>query len=219
MHKLAQIPFSLIIPITPDNTMHQIYQKYNKKHDFLYYNGNKQKTDEPTKEKPVIYNLLGNPAFNGKYIFTHKQFFEYMNVLQEVKIPQKTEKKVKEAAHYLFIGIDFNKWYSRLLLFALNLDKEVDSYSFDAEKIKEENQDFISQQFNVSFIDSSYNEFVTVLLQKCKKAGLYKSLIDTFIENTLKDIEELKDKDIDTESIEKLTEIEKNINTLEIVQI
>ena len=194
--------------------MHQIFAKYNKKHDFLYFNGTKQQTEEPTKENPIIYNLLGNTVINGKYIFTHEQFYEYINSKQEVKIPNEIETKVKEAAHYLFIGIDFNKWYNRLLLFTFNLDKEVESYSFNAEHITEINQDFINQQFNVSFIDSNYNDFTNVLLQKCQKAGLSKSVIDTFIENTLSNIASYKNKAIDTDSIEKLSEIEAGINTI-----
>ena len=188
LRKLSEIPFCLTISITPDDTMHQIFEKYNKKHDFLYFNSTKQQTEEPTKESPIIYNLLGNTKINGKYIFTHEQFYEYINSKQEVKIPTEVETKVSEAAHYLFIGIDFNKWYNRLLLFTLNLDNEVESYSFNAEHITEINQDFINQQFNVSFINSNYNGFTDILLQKCQKADLSKSLIDTFIENTLKSI-------------------------------
>ena len=50
LKKLSEIPFCLTISVTPDNTMHQIFEKYNKKHDFLYFNGTKQQTEEPTKE-------------------------------------------------------------------------------------------------------------------------------------------------------------------------
>ena len=180
----------------------------------MYFNGTKQETEEPTKEKPIIYNLLGNTAVNGKYIFTHEQFYEYINSKQEVKIPTEIETKVKEAAHYLFIGIDFNKWYNRLLLFTLNLDKEVESYSLNTDSTTEINQDFINQQFNISFIDSNFSDFTETLLQKCKTAGLYKSSVDTFIENTLKSIEKLKNKAIDTDSIEKLSEIETGIDEI-----
>jgi len=214
LQKLSQIPFSLTISISPDDTMERILKKYNKEHTFLYFNGTKQETEEPTKEKPIIYNLLGNTAVNGKYIFTHEQFYEYINSKQEVKIPTEIETKVKEAAHYIFIGIDFNKWYNRLLLFTLNLDNEVESYSFNTDSTTEINQDFINQQFNISFIDSNFNDFTDTLLQKCKKAGLYKSVIDTFIENTLKSIEKLKNKAIDTDSIEKLSEIETGIDEI-----
>jgi len=35
--QLAQIPFSLIVQISPDDTMHSIFEKYNKKHEFAYY--------------------------------------------------------------------------------------------------------------------------------------------------------------------------------------
>ena len=194
--------------------MHKIFKKYNKKHEFIYFDGTKQHIEEPTKENPIIFNLLGNTAINGKYIFTHEQFYEYINSKQEVKIPTEIETKVKEAAHYIFFGIDFNKWSNRLLLFTLNLDNAADSYSLNADNISKINKNFINRQFNLSFIDSDFNDFTDTLLQKCKTKGLYKSAIDTFIENTLKNIENLKNKAIDTDSIERLSKIETEINKI-----
>jgi len=120
--KLAEIPFSLIVPVCPDDSMHQIFKKFNKKHSFLFYKPKeKQKIETPTVEKPVIYNLLGNAASDGKYIYTHEQFYNYINEDQESKLPLEIENKIKNVPLYLFIGIDFNRWYNRLLLFTLNL--------------------------------------------------------------------------------------------------
>ncbi len=80
IEKLVQIPFSLIVSVTPDNTVKHFFEKYNKKHDFVFYNPRtKHEVNEPTKEQPVIFNMLGNAAEDGKYIFTHKQFYEYVN--------------------------------------------------------------------------------------------------------------------------------------------
>ena len=37
--KLAQIPFSLVVSMCPDDTFHQIYNDYNLKHLYIYFNG------------------------------------------------------------------------------------------------------------------------------------------------------------------------------------
>ncbi|OQX99238.1 MAG: hypothetical protein B6I20_10215, partial [Bacteroidetes bacterium 4572_117] len=55
LKKLAQIPFKLIVSLTPDDTMHQIFDNYNIKHNFLYYTGTKNEDLIIDKEYPTIY--------------------------------------------------------------------------------------------------------------------------------------------------------------------
>ncbi len=213
LEKITQIPFSLIVSVTPDDTMHKIYDDYQINHNFVYYNSRtKQQTNEPTKAQPVIFNMLGNTAIDGKYIFTHKQFYDYINQNKEVKLPFEIENKINNVAHYLFIGLDFNKWYNRLLLFALNLYDEAEAYSFET-NLKEINKAFVSKQFNITFIENNYEEFVDVLLSKCKKVNISQNLIDIFIKNTTEAIskisKELKPEEID----KKLNEFEEKINS------
>ena len=213
--KLAQIPFSLILPICPDDTMHQIFEKYNKKHCFRFFKPNeKQETEEPDLENPIIYNLLGNAADDGKYIYTHEQYYKYVNENQDVKIPLEIENKIKDVPNYIFIGIDFNRWYNRLLLFVFNLYKSSEAYAFSKNKINEFTQNFIDKQFNILNIDSKYDDFIDILLQKAKEKGISINLTDTFIENTKDDIISIKDKARKSDSLAELREIEGKINKI-----
>jgi hypothetical protein len=209
---ISQIPFSLIISVTPDDSIHKIWSNYNKNHNFLFYNGQKQETKEPTKEFPTIYNLLGNASKSGTYIFTHEQFYAYLNEKKEVKVPLEIETKVKDAIHYLFLGIDFNKWHNRLLLFCLSLNGE--GYSLNNQSIDELNQSFVLQQFKVSSIKTNYLSFTNILLQKCKDQGFYKPLIETFIENTKAALEEIKKAPNNEIHPITLNEIEDKINSI-----
>lgn len=216
LENLAQVPFSLIVSVTPDDTMHQIYEKYNKKHDFFYYNSRtKHEVNEPNLKKPVIYNMLGNTASDGKYIFTHKQFYDYVNQKQEVKIPFEIETKIKDVAHYLFFGIDFNKWYNRLLLFAFNLYDEAEAYGFNSNPLNEINNDFVNKQFNISFIDENYKEFVDILLYKIKKQNIAENLTNTFIKNTIEDISKIAENKGHENIAEKLSSIKSKIEKFE----
>ena len=191
LNKLTQLPFSLIVSICPDDTMHRIYEHYDKEHRFLFFNGKKQDLEEATINNPVLYNLLGNAGFNGKYIFTHKQFYDYMKVNQEVKLPMEIESKIQEAVHYIFLGVDFNKWYNRLLLFSLDLEIEKDSYAFNMQNIDNINKEFIEKQFNVSFIETNFPDFVDALLFKSQEAKLNQCLLDEFVEKSLKKLENI----------------------------
>ena len=184
-------------------------------HKFAFYNLRlKLKVNEPTLKNPVIFNMLGNTAEDGKYIFTHKQFYNYINQKQEVKVPFEIETKIKNVAHYLFIGFDFNKWYNRLLLFALNLYNEAEAYSFEADKLDEIHLDYVNKEFNISFIDNKYDKFIDILLQKAKQQELTIDLIKTFIENTIKDISEMSANSEGKDMFEELSNIENKINTI-----
>ncbi len=216
LKQLAQIPFSLIVQISPDDTMHQVFEKHNKKHQFLYYKpGQKQEAEEPTVEQPVIYNLLGNATDDGKYIYTHEQFYQYVNEAQEVKIPLEIENRITDVPNYLFLGVDFTKWYNRLLLFTLNLYEDAEAYTFNAQKTDEFIQNFIDKQFNIISIEHNYTNFVHLLVQKSKEAGIFKDLHDVFIENTIKQITTIKDQTRKSDSLTELSDIENELNTIE----
>lgn len=103
LEKLAKVPIPLIISVAPDDTMHRIFRKYNIQHNFYAYNGNQIDADEPTAEKPVIYNMLGSCAnafdkseelrvnyklpFKATYIYTHEDFYKYMKQSHKVRMP------------------------------------------------------------------------------------------------------------------------------------
>jgi hypothetical protein len=214
LEKLAQIPFNLIVSASPDDTMHRIFDTHNKKHSFVYYNEDEQVVDEPNKDNPVVFNFLGNPSNNGKFIFTFEQFHDYINKKRVIKIPVNIEAKVAEAVHYLFIGFNFEKWYNRLALLSFKLNEDVESYTFSDSKISEETKEFIEEQFNISYIDNDYNDFVDVLLGKTHEAGLTYSLNEIFISNTLNALDRIRVKAIDINKLGELIEIENEMNQI-----
>lgn len=216
LKKLAQIPFKLIVSLTPDDTIHQIFDNYNIKHNFLYYTGTKNEDLIIDKEYPTIYNALGSARENGRYIYTHKQFNDYIKTDIEAKFPFEIEDKIKneETTHYLFIGFNFNKWYYKLLMYELNLLSDIESYSFDAEKTDIPNRDFINKQFDVSFIDVNYNDFTTLLLQKSKKGGFTKSLDKVFVNSILEELEAIRVETVDSKELGELKELQSKIQVI-----
>ena len=112
------------------------------------------------------------------------------------------------------MGFDFNKWHNKLIMYELNLLPEVESFAFDAEKVQIPNQEFIEQQFNVTFIEANYMDFTELLLQKSKKAGLTKSLDKTFIDSILSELETIRVKAVDSEKLEDLKKLENEIQII-----
>lgn len=187
LRKIAQIPFKLVVSLTPDDTLHQIYLNYNIKHNFSFYTGTRDENFVFNNETPTVYNALGSVRENGKYIYTHKQFKDYIKTDIEAKFPSEIEYKIKseETTNYLFIGFDFNKWYYKLLMYELNLLPEIESYSLNTERINNLNADFLKKQFNITSVNANHTDFTSILLYKSKQSKLTKSLDETFVNNTL----------------------------------
>jgi hypothetical protein len=216
LSKIAQIPFELIISLAPDDTLHRIYSTYNIEHHFLYYTGTKLENLDLNTKVPIIYNALGAASENGRYIYTHRQFNEYIKNDITSKFPFEIENKIKkeETTHYLFIGLDFNKWYYKLLMYELNLLSEVESFAFDATKIEDLNKEFINQQFNITFIDANFSTFTDILLRKSKEDGLTKSLNKTFVNSMFQELEKIRIETVDSDRLATLKEIEQKLNVL-----
>lgn len=194
LEKLAEVPFSLIISLCPDDTIHKVFTDYGINHQFLAYDGTKQEVDSISPEKPVIYNILGNAASNGRYIFTHENFYNYLN---KISIPSGIKKKIQEATHYLFIGFDFDKWYNRLLLFILDFEQKKSGahrMTVGNKNMQEEIEKFIEKQFNITCIDNDYSQFIEWLLHNVAEEGINKNLNKDFVQNNFIRLKSLSNK-------------------------
>jgi hypothetical protein len=225
--KIVQIPFSLIVSLSPDDIIRRIFTKYNIKHKFLYYTGKKYNEEEQgiieqpvvdgVLNTPIIYNALGNAAENGKFIYTHRQLNEYIKQNQDVKFPLMIETIIGEATHILFLGFNFNRWYYRLLLFDFNLLPKNEGHTGFALKsvpIIAKYQTFVHKQFMINFIDTNSQNFIDTLLHHSKENNLTKSLNKNFVSNTLNELEEIRIKAVDDDKLEQLTELRRQLDVI-----
>jgi hypothetical protein len=208
LEQLAQVPFSLIISLCPDDTMHKVFSDYDLEHQFLAYDGTKQEVDPMTPERPVLYNILGNAASNGRYIFTHENFYNYLN---KVHIPAEIKKKIQDATHYLFIGFDFNKWYNRLLLFILEFEQKKSGahrMTIGNKNVKEDIEKFIAKQFNITFVDNEYSQFIEWLLHNVGEDGTIRNLNQGFVQNNFLKLKSLSARVGTEDNLDELMKIE-----------
>ncbi len=224
IEKLAQIKFPLIVNISPDDTVHKVYSGFNIPHRFLYYvpRTNQSEMIEDDSDQPIIYNLLGNAASrSGNYIYTHAQFYDYINERQEVKVPLRIEEIIRSASFYLFIGVDFNKWYNRLLLFALKFSNNPEAYAFNSKQIDEIHKEFIDNQFNIAFVNDNHKDFVNLLVNKAyewnqenPEPGVFRNLGQTFRQNIDNELDKYKDSINKSDSLVQLRESEQYIQLI-----
>ena len=225
IENIAKIPFPLIVSVAPDETIHKVFHVHNKPHNFYAYNGKTLDIQIPTVENPVLYNLLGSPLGSpvdkpasekanekGFYIFMHEHYYDYMQKSTNVRLPLNICDMIKNAHRFLFIGIDFNKWYNRLLMFCLDVKaKGFSCYPTDLDSV---HSNFIKQQFKITHAQGNYLKFVEILLSKCIERGLYKPLYRYFVEQTLQKVNDQRILAMKTDNEGELQEIIGHIEML-----
>ncbi len=173
--KLAKIPFHLIINLSPDLYLKNAFEALQFNYDFQYYDKSMsasaaQMNNIPIqKEQPLIYNLMGNVEDEESLIFTYDDLFSYLeNIFGNFKLPEKLRLALKNTSSFIFIGIQFQKWYLRLLFRLLGLhnqDKLINA-CLDQNMTPSEATNFYTRHFEISFIDLKSPGFIEKLYQK-----------------------------------------------------
>jgi len=178
--KIAAIPFHLIISLSPDDSIHNVFSDNGVKHQFAYYTPYKTEIEEPTSEKPLIYNLLGL-ATQKKYILTQEDYFDYLKaILGDDVFPRKIISELRDASNFIFLGFDFDKWYNRLILMILNfhIDKEGKTrHAIQTEKCSDLLNKLVEKQFNITFVKNHETDFIQTFSEKVEEAGMLRTLI------------------------------------------
>lgn len=214
LEQLAQVPFSLIISLCPDDTIHRVFTDFDLNHQFIAFNGTRQEVDPMTPERPVVYNILGNAASNGRYIFTHENFYHYLN---KVYIPAEIKKKIQDATHYVFLGFDFNKWYNRLLLFILEFEQKKSGahrMTIGKKDVKEDIEKFISKQFNITFVDNDYSQFIQWLIHNVNEEGMLRNLNQGFVQNNFLKLKSLSARVGGEDNLDELLKLESQVGEI-----
>lgn len=160
LKQLVQLKTHVVLSINPDRFLSDVAYKYGIKHRFAYFqHGGEAVMDveEPTIETPLFYNLCGSTERDDSLVLDYDDLFSLLSaLLGSPGLPAKLDKAVKDAKHFLFIGFDFDKWYSQLLLRLLSGKKAIRKFAIDP-YLKEENTTvFLVKQFGIEFIGSSW---------------------------------------------------------------
>lgn len=176
--KLAQVPFHLIINLSPDVYLKEAFDQMNFNYDFQYYDKNKNATGSQfnnipiQKDQPLIYNLMGSVEDEESLVFTYDDLFSYLeNIFGNFKLPEKVRLALKSTSSFVFIGIKFKKWYLRLLLRLLGLHSHDKLINACIDKdMPNEATTFYTRHFEISFLDYSPDQFIEQLFLKSQNA-------------------------------------------------
>jgi hypothetical protein len=178
--KIAEIPFHLIISVSPDLRIRKAFKDKGLEYTFDFYNKeqNPQEIGKPTKSKPLIYNLFGNIEKEGSLIFTYNDLFDYLiAIFGKRELHMNLRMELQEAKMILFIGFKFEKWYFKLLLRLLYDNKvkrshaavkDIRNYFIEEGKESDNYQaelfncvkNFYTEEYKIGFIDLTGEQII-----------------------------------------------------------
>jgi hypothetical protein len=199
IHKLASIPFPLIVSLLPDDTINAAFSQYN---NFKFSFKSLLDTDvpEPSLEHMLIYNIYGTVE-NQEYVASHFDFLNFIvNQGQSKGLPTNFTTAIMKANYLVFVGFEFDKWYNIMLLYILNKIKQGQKkYAIEEQSAEELYKRLSDSSLNMMFIESNSEQFINEIYKKAKEQGILRELIPTrdYLANMIKSNEKAIQRSLD----------------------
>ena len=178
-NKIAEIPFHLIISVSPDHLLKTVFETYHLDFKFDYFNKeqNPKELEESEKNLPLIYNLFGDIDADSSLIFTYDDLFDYLiKIFGDFKLPQALQYQLKNCETVLFVGFQFQKWYFRLLLRLLRINEVGIKGASDQNKTLVAGvRNFYADEFGMQFIEADEVEIIDYLHTRFEDKNLLRA--------------------------------------------
>lgn len=177
--KILELPIPLIISLNPDTMLSQVANDLGLVHDFRHfrYSGEaNDKVEAPSNQRPLFYNLSGCLAEERSLVLDYEDLFELLRAVLPDGLPNKLRMHLRGAQSFLFLGFDFEKWYSQLLLQLLtHEDKGRPKIAYRGHPKDGNAKDFLVRQFDIQFLADD-EHFFDLLHGAVGEAKLLRSL-------------------------------------------
>lgn len=179
MEMISRIPIPLIINVCPDKALNNVLKSKGIPYCEGYFTkDSKAKFNpiipEPTKENPVIYNILGSIDLEQSLILTHKKLYETMEfLLPEKSLPDNIEHYLKSTVNsFIFLGFKFDSWQYQLICHKLGVyNKDETNTNISSPNIIEnENVSIIMRKsFDMKFTAENPMQCIHNVIAYCEK--------------------------------------------------
>lgn len=190
LNKIARIPFHLILTVTADQLLPKAFDDLDIQYQFDFYKRQKEPSTitPPSRNMPLIYNMLGCIADEESIVLTYDDLFDYLSsVFARKSMPDKLKIELKSAKNFVFLGVPFDKWYVQLLMRILEINRQ--QYAFKRyasnQAIPDVVQSLCVEQFKIDFINKGITEFIDKVYNLCDEKQMlraegeqYESILD-----------------------------------------
>ena len=177
IRQIAQLPFHVILTVTPDKVLPAAFEQLNFSFQFGHYKKNKdpQPIKAPTAALPLIYNVFGCTDNEESMVLTHNDLYDYFkSIFARNSMPGRLSLVLQEVKNIIFLGVPFEQWYFQLLLRELGIHQQ--QYEFTrfaaSQSATKELRTFCYEQFKINFIANHIDGFIQELFNRCRQEGL-----------------------------------------------
>lgn len=178
--ELIRLKTHTVISLNPDSFLSELAYKYGIKHRSAFFqHGGAAVVDveSPSIEMPLFYNLCGALERDSSLVLDYDDLFELLHSLfGSPGLPPRLILELRQAKHFIFVGFDFDKWYSQLLLRLLSGEKAIRKFVIDRSNKNENTTLFLVKQFGVEFIEDE-SAFLAELFRRAQKEGLMRDIL------------------------------------------
>lgn len=176
-HKLASIPFPLIVSLIPDNTLEKAFLNYeNFNFSFKSYFIDSE-VPVPSMDNLLVYNIYGNIK-NRKYVFSHFDYMQFIRDYERNGFPVRFSSAIKRANYFVFLGFEFDKWYNIFLFYLLHeIKKEADKFSINEQSAEELYEKLSEENLKLAFLEKNSEVFLNDLYEKAGEQGLLRDIV------------------------------------------
>jgi hypothetical protein len=124
---ISSIRFPLIMNASPDLALKQFCDGNEVPLEFEAFDRKdlKKESLEFSKERPLLYNIMGSVKEWDKIILEHKELFEHFQKLLPLgSMPESIVKFLNRANCYLFLGFEFDSWVFQLVSYIILNQKD-----------------------------------------------------------------------------------------------
>jgi hypothetical protein len=187
LRQIVAMPFPVILNLNPDRRLFTAFAEYWQAPQFDYFT-TKDKPDlsqlvyPDGRQQPLLYNLVGSveDKMDSIILDYHDLFDLLKNLLSDHGVPEVLQRKLKEADHFVLLGMELERWYLQLYLHYINqLDNPFDNYNQNFPilcKLDGDRQPFVIKQFNITHHSLTREDFGDIYAACAEQPGLLREL-------------------------------------------
>ncbi|MCB0575557.1 MAG: SIR2 family protein [Saprospiraceae bacterium] len=185
LQRIASLPFHLIISLTPDTHLLDTFEQCGLTPTFHYFRSTEpfDALPKPEKGKPLIYNLFGLIGDDESLVLDYDDVFNLMKDCLSTGLPLKLNERLVRANTFIFLGFDFEKWHTQMLLRFLSQRPGISKFAIEGEKpAADDTSTFLVEGFKVRFEKGERDDenFIDALYRRCDEQKMLRELSNQF---------------------------------------
>lgn len=185
LQRVAALPFHLVVSLTPDTHLRDVCEACGLQPHFHYFRSGDapDALPKPERGKPLIYNLVGHIGYDESLVLDYDDMFQLVSDCLKTGLPLRINQQLARASTFVFLGFDFEKWHTQLLLRFLSQRPGISKFAIEGERPDaDDTTSFLVQGFKISFEkgEQEGESFFDSLYRRCGERGMLRKLNDPF---------------------------------------